>query len=133
LKKGTKTEVVTELTSETAVISVGDNESYFSSLSNRLAEIRKLRGVIGYILRSETSAVIDLSEQEKVIAYAILSSQISESSFEITKQFNLTNIETILVEGKSVKVLCLNKDENKISIFMETTTDHSSIIKRMFL
>jgi hypothetical protein len=38
---------------------------------------------MGYVLRSETSAIIDLTEQDKIIDYAILSSQISESSLEM--------------------------------------------------
>ncbi len=98
-----------------------------------LAEIRKLKGVMGYILRSENSAIIDLTEQDKIIDYAILSSQISESSHEIAEQFNLANIESVLVEGKSVKVLCMSVGENKIGIFMEKTATHDSIIKRILL
>ena len=63
----------------------------------------------------------------------VLSSQISESSLEMAKQFNLSNIESVLVEGKSVKVLCMSVGENKIGIFMEKTTTHGWIIKRILL
>ena len=133
MKQKTCTETSTELTDSTAVISVGDDNAVFANLSASLAEIRKLKGVKGYILRSETSAIIDLTEQDKIIDYAILSSQISESSLEMAKQFNLTNIESILVEGKSVKVLCMSVRENNIGIFIEKTATHIWIIKRILL
>ena len=129
MKKGTRTETATELTNSVAVISVGDDASVFASLAASLVEIRELDGVKGYILRSDTSAVIDLSEPDKIIEYAILSSQISESSSEMVKQFNLVDMESVLVEGKSVKVLCMSKDENKISVFMENTATHALILQ----
>jgi predicted regulator of Ras-like GTPase activity (Roadblock/LC7/MglB family) len=127
------TETSTELIDSAAVISVGDDNAVFANLSASLAEIRKLKGVIGYILRSETSAIIDVTEQDKIIDYALLSSQISESSFEMAKHFNISKIESVLVEGKSVKVLCMSVGENKIGIFMEKTATHAWIIKRILL
>ncbi len=133
LKKKTSAKIVTELTDRVAVISVGDDNSAFASLAASLAEIRKLKGVMGYILRSDSSAILDLTEQEKITAYAILSSQISESSLDMAKQFNLADIESVLVEGRSVKVLCMRVGENKVGIFMEKTATHAWIIKRILL
>jgi predicted regulator of Ras-like GTPase activity (Roadblock/LC7/MglB family) len=136
LKQKTTIETISESPEPTegaAVISVGAENSEFESLTTSLAEIRKLKGVMGYILRSNSSAIIDLTEQDKIIEYAILSTQISESSFEIAKQFSLADIESVLVEGKNVKVLCMSVGENKISIFMEKTATHAWIIKRILL
>ncbi len=133
MRKKTTVKITQELPDGVAVISVGDDTSVFANLAASLAEIRKLKGVMGYILRSNTSAIIDLTEQDKTIEYAILSSQISESSSEMAKQFNLTDIESVLVEGKSVKVLCMCVGENKISVFMEKTATHAWIIKRILL
>ena len=122
-----------EPTEGAALISVGDENSTFASLTTSLAEIRKLKGVLGYILRSNTSAIIDVTEQDKIIEYAILSTQISESSLEMAKQFNMADIESVLVEGKNVKVLCMSVGENRISVFMEKTATHAWIIKRILL
>jgi len=133
MKQKTCTETSTELIDCVAAISVGDDNAVFTNLSASLAEIRKLKGVMGYILRSKTSAIIDLTEQDKIIDYAVLSSQISESSLEMAKQFNLSNIESVLVEGKNAKVLCMNVGENKIGVFMEKTATHAWIIKRILL
>jgi predicted regulator of Ras-like GTPase activity (Roadblock/LC7/MglB family) len=122
---------IAELSDTTPIISVGDENAKFTSLSASLAEIRKLNGINGYILRSATSAIIDLTEQDKIIDYAILTSQISESSSEIAKQFNMEEITSVLVEGKTVKVLCMTVGENKIGVFMEKTATHAPIIKRI--
>jgi predicted regulator of Ras-like GTPase activity (Roadblock/LC7/MglB family) len=116
-----------------AVISVGDDKSSFASVATSLAEIRKLKGVSGYILRSTTSALIDLTEKDKITPYAMLSAQIHESSIEIANQFNLSNVESVLVEGKNVKVLCMSLGENKIDVFMDKTAAHSWIAKRILL
>jgi predicted regulator of Ras-like GTPase activity (Roadblock/LC7/MglB family) len=133
LNHKTNAEIATDFSNGAAVISIGDDNSLFTSLATNLAEIRKLKGVMGYILRSNTSAIIDLTEQDKTTEYAILSSQISESSPEMAKQFGLSDIESILVEGKSVKVLCMSIGENRIDVFMEKTATHAWIIKRILL
>ena len=133
MKQKTVSELSTELPAGTAVISVGNEDSMFANLSASLAEIRNLKGVNGYILRSPTSAIIDLTEQEKIIEYAILSSQISESSREMAQQFNMANVESVLVEGKTIKVLCMNVGENSVGVFMERNVTHAWIIKKIHL
>ena len=115
---------------ETAVTSIEEDQA-FTNLSARLAEIRKCDGVVGYILRSATSATIDLKEPAKIIEYAILSSQVLDSSREISELFDIGDVESILVEGKDIKALCMTIGENKISIFMEKTVDHADILNRI--
>ena len=134
LKQKTSTnETETTLTKEVTKVSVDEDDSVFASLSISLAEIRKLKGVIGYILRSNTSAIIDLAATDKVTQYAILSAQIHDSSQEITKQFNIGETESILLEGKNLKVLCMSIGENEISVFMKKNAAHAWIIKRILL
>jgi predicted regulator of Ras-like GTPase activity (Roadblock/LC7/MglB family) len=133
LKQKTNLEISTEPNYTGPVISVGDNDTIFENLAASLAEIRKLKGVTGYILRSNTSAIIDIAEREKIIEYAILSSQISESSNEIVKQLNLTDIESVLVEGKFIKVLLMSIGDNRIGIFLDKSATHAGIIKRILL
>ena len=131
MKQKTKNELTSELNDVVAVISVEENNSIFESLAANLAAIRKLKGVLGYILRSNTSAIIDLTEQDKISDYALLSFQTSKSSYEMAKQFNIANIESVLVEGKNFKTLCTSLGENKMSVFMEKSTNHARIIKKI--
>ncbi len=105
----------------------------FASLSASLAEIRKLKGVIGYILRSNSSAIIDLPPTEKVTEYAMFSSQMVEFSNQVSDEFSLGNAESLIVESGTVKVLCMTLAENKIGVFMEKDAGHAWIIKRILL
>ena len=123
----------TVFTDQVVITAVDDENSAFTRLSASLAEIRKLKDVLGYILRSNTSATLDFTEPEKITENAILSSRIHDSCQEITKQFNLGQTESVLVEGENVKVLCMSIGENEISVFMEKTATHSWIIKRILI
>jgi F420-0:gamma-glutamyl ligase-like protein len=80
-------------------VTSSEEDQVFTDLSKNLAEIRKAEGVIGYILRSTTAATIDLKEPEKIAEYAILSSQVVDSSQEISALFELGNAESITLLG----------------------------------
>jgi predicted regulator of Ras-like GTPase activity (Roadblock/LC7/MglB family) len=121
-------------TAETVIVDAvtsSEEDQVFTDLSKNLAEIRKAKGVIGYILRSTTAATIDLKEPEKLVEYAILSSQVLDSSREISELFELGDVESTLIEGKEIKALCLVIGENKISIFMEKNADDADILKKV--
>jgi len=133
LKQNTDTIQTEPFSITTPTIVVGNDNSVFTNLAATLSEIRKLKGVIGYILRSNTAAIIDITQKESLIEYASLSSQIHDASRAISKQFNLTDVESVLVEGKSVKVLCMCIGENRMAVFMDKTCTHTWIVKRILL
>jgi len=112
---------------------MGESASVFSNLAATLAEIRKLRGVKGYILCSSTAAVADLTPNAALSQYAVLSHQISNCTRSIAEQFNLADVEGIIIEGTQLKVLCMSIDGNKLSIFMDKTCLHTWIVKRILL
>lgn len=115
------------------VVVVGADNSVFANLAAALAEIRKLRGVLGYILRSSTAAVYDLTQKESVHDYAMLAWEIQECSGTIGKQFRLADVESIVVEGQTIKVLCMGIGENRLAVFMEHTCAHAWIVKRILI
>jgi predicted regulator of Ras-like GTPase activity (Roadblock/LC7/MglB family) len=102
-----------------------------SNLRASLEEIKTYNGVIGYILRNSSSAAIDLKDPTKIIDYAVLSSSALDASKEISKLFDLGEVQSIVVEGKNVKVLSLTINENKISIFLEKDADCEKILKKL--
>ena len=108
-----------------------EEDETYTDLGTKLAEIRKNKDVIGYILRSTTQATIDLKEPEKLVEYAIFSSQVLDSSQEILDLYELGDVKSVLIEGKESKALCMTINENKISIFMEKTADHTDILKKI--
>jgi predicted regulator of Ras-like GTPase activity (Roadblock/LC7/MglB family) len=113
---------------ETAIPAV-EEDQVFKSLRTSLAEISKCKSVIGYILRNDTSAIIDLKNQAKLVEYAILSSQALDSGKDISKLFTIGDIENVLIEGKDIKALCIAIGESKVSIFMEKDADHADILR----
>ena len=133
LKQKTTNESAAVFTDAVGALPVGMEDTDFAALNASLMEIRKLKGVIGYVLRNNTSAVIDVAEQDKVSEYALLSYQIHDSGLEVAKQFSLGEVESLLVEGEDLKVLCMSMGENKISVFMEKSATHAWIIKRILL
>jgi predicted regulator of Ras-like GTPase activity (Roadblock/LC7/MglB family) len=107
-----------------------DEDPAFAGLRSSLAEINKVEGVKGYILRNTTSAVIDLQNPAKLVEYALLSSQATDACQEISDLFKLDITKTV-VEGRDVKVLCMIIGENRLSVFMEKTVDHADILRRI--
>jgi predicted regulator of Ras-like GTPase activity (Roadblock/LC7/MglB family) len=132
VKKMSSQETATTLIVDEDELSADSEEDQtFTDLSSKLAEIRKDEGVIGYIIRNATSATIDLKEPDKIVEYAIFSSQVLESSREISDLFELGDVESILIEGKENNALCMTIDGNKISIFMEKDADHADVLKKI--
>jgi hypothetical protein len=77
--------------------------------------------VIGYILRNESSAKINLSESDKIVDYAIFNSQLIESGQSIAELLGIQNVQRIIVEGKNIKTICKISGENKTCVFLNKT------------
>jgi len=96
-----------------------------------LNEIKTKDGVVGYILRNTKSATIDLNDPARMIDYAILSSSAKETGQEFSQAFDLGEIENVLIEGKNIKLLSLEVDENDISVLMDKSVDHKKILETL--
>ena len=104
-----------------------------SSLRSGLDQIKAHEGVIGYILRNATSASIDLKDPAKIVDYAILSSSALDASKELTGLLELGDPRSVIVEGKSSKMLSVVVGDNKISVFMEKSVDCEAILRKLRL
>ncbi len=102
-----------------------------NNLRGALEEINRYEGVVGYITRNTTSASIDLKDPTKIKDYAILSSSAIDASEELSELFDLGSPRSIIVEGRSAKMLSLAIDENRMSIFMDREADGERILKRL--
>jgi len=100
-------------------------------LREALENIITKEGVIGYILRGSTSASVDIKDPSKIIDYAVLSAATFESSEILSNLFGSGKINSVVVEGKDVKILCLTVSDHRLSVFMEKTVDHNSIYKKL--
>jgi len=131
VKKTTKQETATAVIVDENELSASSEDRTYTDLSSKLAEIRKAKDVVGYIIRNTTSATIDLKEPEKIVEYALFSYQVMDSTREISDLLEIGDVKSIFVEGKETNALCMTIDGNKISIFMEKNADPSRILKRL--
>lgn len=118
-------------TTETAEPTVIENATFESTLRANLEEIRNYDGIVGYILKNTNSASIDLKDPAKIIDYAILSSTTFDSTEELSKLFNLEGIKDITINGKNLKMISLTIEKNRISIFLENSSDDDRVLKRI--
>ncbi len=126
------TENSTTVFVEDATVKPVEEENFeYTSLNDALVEIRKTSGVTGYILKSQTSATIDLNDTNKLVDYSLLTSAVMDSSLAAQKLFGIGKVESITVEGKTVKALCIVKGENRASIFMEKTVDDADVLAKI--
>lgn len=108
-----------------------ENATFESTLRANLEEIRNYDGIVGYILKNTNSASIDLKDPAKIIDYAILSSTTFDSTEELSKLFNLEGIKDIIINGKNLKMISLTIEKNRISIFLENSSDADRVLKRI--
>ena len=133
-KKGRQQEAgTTMIVDEEKLGASSDEDDIYEDLSCELAEIRKDKNVLGYILRNETSATIDIEESQRIVEYAIFSSQVLESSQEISDEFELGDVESVVIEGEENKALFMKMGENRINVFLKKDADCSKILKKLSL
>jgi len=118
-------------TTETVEPTVIENATFESTLRANLEEIRNYDGIVGYILKNTNSASIDLKDPAKIIDYAILSSTTFDSTEELSKLFNLEGIKDIIINGKNLKMISLTIEKNRISVFLENSSDADRVLKRI--
>jgi predicted regulator of Ras-like GTPase activity (Roadblock/LC7/MglB family) len=118
-------------TTETVEPTVIENATFESTLRANLEEIRNYDGIVGYILKNTNSASIDLKDPAKIIDYAILSSITFDSTEELSKLFNLEGIKDITINGKNLKMISLTIEKNRISVFLENSSDADRVLKRI--
>ena len=102
-------------------------------LRTTLETIKAQEGVIGYILRAQSSASVDINDPSKIIDYAVLSASCFESAKNLLDAFQAGETCNIVVTGSKLKVLMLTIDEQNVSIFMEKNVDHESIRSQLCL
>jgi predicted regulator of Ras-like GTPase activity (Roadblock/LC7/MglB family) len=106
-------------------------QSSFEDLAALLNDLCDSDTIMGYILKNDITAKINLKDSAKVVDFAMLSSQAFDSAAEISASFGVGSINNIVIDGTDIKVLCVNAGENAASVFMEKNTDHVSILNKL--
>jgi predicted regulator of Ras-like GTPase activity (Roadblock/LC7/MglB family) len=76
--------------------------------------------VIGYILRTESAAKINLAESDKIVDYAMFNSQLIESAQGIAEAIGIDGAEQVVVAGKNIKTICKISGKTKTCVFIKT-------------
>ncbi len=100
-------------------------------MQEKLQEIKDQEGIIGYILRSPKSASIDLKDPTKIIDYAVLSSTAFDVGHNITEALQMGEADTIVVESEETKLLAMNINNHRLSLFMEKSVNHDKLYKKL--
>ena len=108
-----------------------DTENDVEKLQEKLQEIKDQKGIIGYILRCSKSASIDLKDPTKIIEYAVLSSTAFDVGHDITEALQMGEVDTIVVESEETKLLSMNINNHRLSLFMEKSVDHDKLYKNL--
>jgi len=108
-----------------------ETENDIEELQEKLQEIKDEEGIIGYILRGPKSASIDLKDPTKIIDYAVLSSTTFDAGQNMTEALQMGEVDTIIVESEETKLLSMNINNHRLSIFMEKNVNHDKLYKNL--
>jgi predicted regulator of Ras-like GTPase activity (Roadblock/LC7/MglB family) len=100
-------------------------------VQHKLQTVIDQEDVLGYIMRDFKSASVDLKDSTKLMDYAILSSTVREISKRMTESLQLGEIDNIIVEGETTKLLSMNINNYHISLFMKKEVDHNKLVKKL--
>ena len=98
-------------------------------MEEKLQGIMDQEGIIGYILRDKKSASVDLKDPTKITDYAILSATAFDVGHNMTETLQMGEINTIIIEGEETKLLSMNTNNHRLSLFMEKNVDHNKLYK----
>ncbi len=108
-----------------------ETENELEELQEKLQEIKDQEGIIGYILRGTKSASIDLKDPTKIIDYAVLSSTTFDASTNMAEALQMGEPQKIVIECEETKLLSMNVNNHRLSIFMEKTVNHNNLYKSL--
>jgi len=108
-----------------------DTENDIEKMQEKLQEIKDQEGIIGYILRGPKSASIDLKDPTKIIDYAVLSSATFDAGHNMTEALQMGEVDTIVVESEETKLLSMNINNHRLSLFMKKSVDHNKLYKNL--
>ncbi len=106
-------------------------EDQTEELEEKLQEIKDQEGIIGYIIRSTKSASIDLKDPTKMISYALLTSTLFDTSQNMIEELKMGDMTSTIVESDETKILAMNINDKRLSIFMEKNVNHDEVYNKL--
>ncbi len=101
------------------------------AVQEKLQGIRNQEGILGYILRAQKSAAVDLKDPTKIMDYALFSTTARDVGCNMTEIFQMGEVDSIVVESGETKLLSMNLNNHHLSLFMEKNVDHNKLFKSL--
>ena len=132
MKRGINvTETPLVITVERASLGQEQKNDDYANLHSILKEIREKNEILGFILKGSAYAAIDLDSNEDLGKFAILVSQLANFSKQVLNLHEEDFVRSVVLEGKELKVLCLNIRGNEIGIMMKKSNDDKEILNKI--
>ena len=125
------TETPLVITVERASLGQEQKTKDYEKLHSILKEIREKNEILGFILKGSAYAAIDLDSNEDLAKFAILVSQLANFSKQVLNLHEENSVRSVVLEGKELKVLCLNIRGNEIGITMKKSKDDREILNKI--
>lgn len=125
------TETPLVITVERASLGQEQKTKDYANLHSILKEIREKNEILGFILKGSAYAAIDLDHNEDLAKFAILVSQLANFSKQVLNLHEEAFVRSVVLEGKELKVLCLNIRGNEIGIMMKKSNDDKEILNKI--
>jgi len=125
------TEAPLVITVERASLGQEQKTKDYENLHSILKEIREKNEILGFILKGSAYAAIDLDSNEDLARFAILVSQLANFSKQVLNLHEEDLVRSVVLEGKELKVLCLNIRGNEIGIMMKKSNDDRKILNKI--
>lgn len=100
-------------------------------VQQKLQTVIDQEGILGYIMRDSKSASVNLKDPTKLIDYAILSSTAHEIGRSMTESLQMGEVDNIVVESETTKVLSMDVNNYHVSLFMKREIDHAKLYKTL--
>ncbi len=103
-------------------------ERDFDSLQLIIAEVQKVHRVEAFILKNSVRALFNVCTSEDVFGFALLSSEIFDSSSQLFEATAAGPLNSVVLRGDLLSVLCLSVGENQLSIFLDRSVDCDAVL-----
>ncbi len=97
-------------------------------LKRCLKEVNQMEGVLGYILKNDSTATINLKDSQKTVEYALLTSQAFDAIKEFSNLFSLGKLESATIECATLKVVLVKIGEYTLNVFMGKTVEPQKVL-----
>jgi hypothetical protein len=100
-------------------------------IQEKLQTVKDQEGILGYIMKDPKSASVDLKDPTKMIDYALVSSTVREISQSMTESLQIGEVDSIILESETTKLLSMNINSHHISLFMKKDVNHDKLSKKL--